>query len=119
MEITEIFRLYGEPYFRDLESLVIREAAAETGVIISTGGGAVLREDNTAALRRNGRIFWLDRPEEALIPSDDRPLADNREKIRALYHWRRPIYQAAADEVIPVHGTAEDAAKDLEGRWQN
>ena len=119
MEITEIFRLYGEPYFRDLESRVIREAAAETGVIISTGGGAVLREDNTAALRRNGRIFWLDRPEEALIPSDDRPLADNREKIRALYHWRRPIYQAAADEVIPVHGTAEDAAKDLEGRWQN
>ena len=116
-EITEIFRTKGEPVFREMESRVIREAAAETGVIISTGGGAVLRDDNMRALQRNGRLFWLDRPEEELIPTDDRPLADNREKIRKLYAEREPVYRAAADEIIPVRGTAADAAAEIESRW--
>ena len=117
MEISEIFRQFGEKHFRDLESKVIREAARETGVIISTGGGAVLREENVDALRRNGRLFWLDRAEEELIPTDDRPLADNREKIQALYQQRKPIYAATADERIPVTGSAAEAAKDIESRW--
>ena len=116
-EITEIFRQFGEPYFRDLESEVIREAARETGVIISTGGGAILREGNVDALRRNGRLFWLDRAEEELVPTDDRPLADNREKMRALYEQRKPVYEGTADERIAVTGTAADAAKDIESRW--
>ncbi len=117
MEITEIFRRYGETYFRDLESEAIREAARETGVIISTGGGAVLRKKNVDALRRNGRLFWLDRAPEELIPTDDRPLADSREKIRTLYDMRRPVYRATADETISVRGTAEEAARDIESRW--
>ncbi len=117
MEITEIFRQSGEAAFRDLESRVIREAARETGVIISTGGGAVLREENVNALRRNGRLFWLDRAEEELVPTDDRPLADSREKMRALYHRRKPIYEATSDVRVPVTGTAEDAAEEIEGRW--
>ena len=117
MAITEIFRQNGEAFFRDLESRIIREAAAETGVIISTGGGAVLRQENTNALRRNGRLFWLDRPEEELIPTADRPLADNRDKMQALYQQRKPVYQAAADERIFVTGSAADAAEEIEGRW--
>ncbi len=115
--IPEIFREAGEPAFRDLESEVIREAARETGVIISTGGGAVLRQENVDALRRNGRLFWLDRAEEELIPTDDRPLADNREKMRALYRQRKPVYEGTADERIAVTGSAADAAKDIESRW--
>lgn len=117
MEITEIFRRFGEPYFRDLESQVIREAAQETGVVISTGGGTVLRPGNIDMLRRNGRLFWLDRAEEELIPTDDRPLADNREKIRLLCRRRKPIYEATADERIPVTGTAAEAAGEIESRW--
>ena len=118
MAITEIFRLHGEAYFRELESRVIREASAETGVIISTGGGAVLRADNVSALKRNGRLFWLDRPEEELIPTEDRPLADSREKMQALYRQREPVYRSAADDIISVRATAETAAEDLEGRWR-
>ena len=117
-EITEIFRRDGEATFRDLESRVIREAGRETGVIISTGGGAVLRPDNVDALRRNGRLFWLDRAEEELVPTEDRPLADSREKMRTLYRQRRPVYEATADERIDVTGDAEDTAKKTEGRWQ-
>ena len=117
MEIPEIFRRYGEKHFRDLETEVIRETAARAGVIISTGGGAVLREENVDALRRNGRLVWLDRKPEDLIPTDDRPLADSREKMTALYTAREPIYRATADERIAVTGTAEDAALETESRW--
>ena len=117
MEIKEIFRRYGEKHFRDLESEAIREAAARAGVIISTGGGAVLREENVDALRRNGRLVWLDRKPEDLVPTDDRPLADSREKMAALYAAREPIYRATADERIAVTGSAEDTADETESRW--
>ena len=117
ISISRIFEQYGEPYFRDLESSVIREAARETGVIISTGGGAILRQVNVDALRRNGRLFWLDRAEEELIPTGDRPLADSREKMRTLYRQRKPVYEGTADERITVTGSAADAAKEIESRW--
>ena len=61
-------------------------------------------------LRQNGRLFWLDRDPGALVPTDDRPLADTEEKMKQLYLAREPVYRAAADEIIPVSGTPEDTA---------
>ena len=114
--IPDIFRENGEPAFRDLESEIIRELSKQGGQIISTGGGAVLRPENVNALRQNGRLFWLDRDPEALVPTDDRPLADTAEKMKQLYRVREPIYRAAADEIIPVTGTPENAADNIESR---
>lgn len=108
--IPDIFREDGEPAFRDLESSVIRDLAKTGGQIISTGGGAVLLPENVTALRQNGRLFWLDRDPGALVPTDDRPLADTEEKMKQLYLAREPVYRAAADEIIPVSGTPEDTA---------
>ena len=108
--ISDIFRENGETAFRDLESSVIRDLAKTGGQIISTGGGAVLRPENVFVLRRNGRLFWLNRDPDALIPTDDRPLADTQEKMKQLYIAREPVYRAAADEIVPVTGTPEDAA---------
>ena len=108
--ISDIFRENGETAFRDLESSVIRDLAKTGGQIISTGGGAVLRPENVSVLRRNGRLFWLNRDPDALIPTDDRPLADTQEKMKQLYIAREPVYRAAADEIVPVTGTPEDAA---------
>lgn len=114
--IPDIFREDGEPAFRDLESAVIREVSLLGGQIVSTGGGAVLRPENVAVLRQNGRLFWLDRNPEALVPTDDRPLADTAEKMKQLYLAREPIYRAAADEIISVTGSPEDAADEIESR---
>ena len=114
--IPDIFRENGEPAFRDLETEIIRALSKQGGQIISTGGGAVLRPENVTALRQNGRLFWLDRDPEALVPTDDRPLADTAEKMRQLYRVREPVYRAAADEIIPVTGTPEDAADNIESR---
>ena len=114
--IPDIFRENGEPAFRDLETEIIRALSKQGGQIISTGGGAVLRPENVTALRQNGRLFWLDRDPEALVPTDDRPLADTAEKMKQLYRDREPIYRAAADEIIPVTGTPENAADNIESR---
>ena len=114
--IPDIFRENGEPAFRDLETEIIRALSKQGGQIISTGGGAVLRPENVTALRQNGRLFWLDRDPEALVPTDDRPLADTAEKMKQLYRVREPVYRAAADEIIPVTGTPEEAADTIESR---
>ena len=111
--ITEIFRDSGEQVFRDLESEVIRNLSLHGGTVVSTGGGAVLRPENVTALKQNGRLFWLDRNPDALIPTDDRPLADTADKIKRLYAERQPIYKSAADEIIPVIGTPLQVAETI------
>ena len=108
--ISEIFREDGEPAFRDLESEIIRELSLQGGQVISTGGGAVLRPENVTLLRQNGRLFWLDRDPDSLIPTDDRPLADTSEKMKRLYQEREPVYRASADVIIPIFGTPENTA---------
>ena len=113
--IPDIFREDGEPAFRDLESGIIRELSKQGGQIISTGGGAVLRPENVAMLRRNGRLFWLNRNPDDLVPTDDRPLADTEAKMKQLYIEREPVYRAAADVIIPVTGTPQQTANQVLG----
>lgn len=116
LPIPEIFARYGENRFREMESQAIAALSARSGLVIATGGGAVLRAENVERLRRNGRLYWLDRPLEDLAATADRPLSDTREKLERLYRERRPAYQAAADEIIPVTGTPQDVARRIESR---
>lgn len=116
LSIPAIFARFGEPRFRDLESEIVAEAAAGTGLVIATGGGTVLRPRNVTALRQNGRLFLLDRPLWALTPSDDRPLGNTREKIVRLYGERMPLYRRTADEIIPADDTPEAVAAMIESR---
>ena len=111
--IPEIFREIGEEGFRTLETGIIRELSQKNGIIISTGGGAVLREENLRELRKNGRIFFLQRDISEIEPSPERPLADTKEKVEALYRARLPIYLWSADAVVLVKGTPEDTAQIL------
>ena len=112
-DIPTIFREKGERYFRDLESEVIKEVSALSGKVISLGGGAVLRAENVAALRQNGAIFFIDRSPEYLIPTDDRPLADKKEKIMRLYKKRIDTYMNTADFIIDGDCDPEDVADSI------
>ncbi|MBE6037362.1 MAG: shikimate dehydrogenase [Clostridiales bacterium] len=114
--ITAIFARYGEQTFRDFESEVIAELSARNGIILSTGGGAILRPENVDALSRNGVLYYLDRPLEQLLPTEDRPLASSREAIEARYRERSHLYRAAAHQIIPNGSSAEDAAAEIERR---
>lgn len=112
-EISGIFAERGEGYFRDLESEIIRELAPLNGKVISTGGGAVLRSVNTEALRRNGALYFIDRSPEYLIPTADRPLADERAKIDRLYKDRIDIYLDTADYIIDGDCEPDDVADSI------
>ena len=104
----------GEPAFRDIETEVIREIASGNGAVIATGGGAILRPENVDALRMNGKVFFLNRPVEQLLPTDDRPLSSTKEAIRKRFSERYAIYVATADVVVPNDTTAEVAAQLVE-----
>ena len=97
MEIPEIFSRHGEEYFREKEALAIGELAKRSGVVIATGGGAILRRENLRELRKNGKIYFIDRPVSALIPTDDRPLSSTKEAILERYNERYPIYLSVCD----------------------
>ncbi len=100
--ISEIFKNYGEEHFRNLETNAVLEAAKLNGAIIATGGGAILKQENVDALKQNGKLYFLDRPLEELIPTDDRPLSSNKEQITKVYNERIKIYNSVADEKISV-----------------
>lgn len=111
---SEIIRENGTDYFRNIETEVVKSIACESGAVISTGGGTVLRTENVDNLRKNGRLFWLDRDCELLVTTSDRPLSDSPEKLRALYEERRVFYSAAADTVIKANATAQECARSIE-----
>lgn len=108
--IKSLIEAKGESYFRDLETEVVRDVSAKSGRIISTGGGAILREENLQALRRNGRLFFLDAPLSRLQATNDRPLSDTEDKLARLYRQRIEIYKATADVTVPNMETAEEEA---------
>lgn len=108
--IADIFAQKGEAYFRDLESQVIAQLSQRTGLVIATGGGAILREENVRRLRQNGRLYFLDRPVEAICPTDDRPLSRDREALERRYEERYTRYNVTADTRIPVSGDADTVA---------
>lgn len=106
--IREYFDQHGEPAFRDLEQQVIAElTAGAAGLVLATGGGAVLREANREALRRAGAVVYLrSAPEELfrrLRHDTHRPLLQVRDplkRLRELYQERDPLYRRTAHYVI-------------------
>jgi len=95
--IPEIFAAKGEEGFRQIESEVIARISVEQGLVIATGGGAVLRKRNVELLRQNGMIVFIDRSLEKLVTTNDRPLSSNRELLEKRYNERYEIYCRAAN----------------------
>ncbi len=113
MKISRIFQEYGEEYFRNLETEAVKEASKNCGVVIATGGGSILREENIKALKQNGIVFFIDRAVEDLVPTDSRPTALNKEAILKRFEERYELYKATADYIIKNDATARAAAKKL------
>lgn len=113
MPISDYFAQYGEPAFRKVESEVIVDLAKESGLIVSTGGGAVLNPENVKNLKKNGICIFLNRSLDKLITTDDRPLSSDKEKLTKMFEVRYPIYIAAADINLPGDGTVEEVTAAL------
>lgn len=117
-EINAIFKEHGEQYFRDIETEVCRQTAQRDGVIISLGGGCVLRAENVFALKRTGKIFYLRTRAETLIKrlkgDSSRPLLAGglEERVNKILSDRASVYESAADFIIDTDGlTPEEIAK--------
>lgn len=100
MNISDIFRTRGEDYFRGVETDMIKIFAKSENLVISTGGGAVLREENLNALRENGIVFCLSASPHSIVRrtkgNKDRPLLnvpDPVAKIDELLASRRAFYE--------------------------
>jgi shikimate kinase len=100
--INEIFQKFGEPRFREIETGMIKKISQQKNVVISTGGGAVLKQENMDMLRKTGVIICLMATPETILNrtsnSNDRPLlkVENPfEKITELLNFRRPFYEKA------------------------
>lgn len=123
MTITAIFKQYGEPKFRDIESNVIKRLSEMKNAIISTGGGAVLRQENMDNLRKNGVIVCLTASPETILKrtsnNNDRPLLQVEnplQKIRELLEFRRPYYEKA-DIMIDTEGKSPlEVAEEIIGK---
>lgn len=114
--IKDLINQKGEKFFRDLESQVIKELSLENGRIIATGGGAVLRYENITALKRNGKIFFIDADINRLKTTADRPLSDSKEKLKELYEKRIDIYKSTADVIVPDTTINDEAEYILKAR---
>jgi shikimate kinase len=110
--IPEIVAAHGWEYFRDLESAVCQDLAGRDNLVIDTGGGAILRQQNVDVFKQSGLLIWLTASVETIaarIGGDtQRPsltgTKSHVEEIRDVLSERMPKYQAAADMTLATDG---------------
>ena len=122
-KISDIFEYYGEAHFRKLETEIVKDLAKKDDLIISTGGGLVLKKENNEVLQENGKIVFLratlDTLAKRLNVDGDRPLLQTstesiRERLARLMAERMPTYEHVADYIVDVDGkTPEEIAKEI------
>lgn len=110
MDIPQMFAVLGEAAFRDAEAAAIAEYGAQTGLVISTGGGAPLRRENIVNLRQNGVLAFLDRPIAQLETGKGRPLSSTRDDLLRLAETRLPLYRSCADITVACPNGPEACA---------
>ena len=104
MTCSEIFTLFGEPYFRKLETKAIKELEKCDGAVIATGGGTLLNPQNLNSLKNRSLFIYLDTEKAVLkkrLLSPPLPAyisaEDPESSFEKLYQNRLPIYQQIAD----------------------
>ena len=111
LSIGEIFQQQGEPQFRQLEREILRELSPLLGVVIATGGGALLDPENLSIVDRNGLIFCLTADLETILErigdSPNRPLLP---QVKTLYKERELLYQKLPHLVDTSPSTPEETA---------
>lgn len=104
VDIPTIFEFEGEEGFRDREQKMIQKLTQLQGIVLATGGGAILREENRASLKDNGYVVYLQCPVDRILErtrrDTQRPLlrTDNpKERLQELFEQRQPLYLSCAD----------------------
>lgn len=104
VDIPTIFEFEGEEGFRDREQKMIQKLTQLHGIVLATGGGAILREENRKLLKENGYVVYLQCSVERILErtrrDTQRPLLktdDPKERLRKLFDQRQPLYLSCAN----------------------
>ncbi len=119
LKIPEIIKNQSEEKFRTLETEAIFELSKNTGAVIATGGGTILKEENMMALSQNGKIYFLDRPLKDLVPTSDRPLTSTKEDLIKKHNERYSLYERWADVKIDASLSVEQITNNIIGDFEN
>ena len=118
--ISDIFEYYGEEHFRSLDTGIVRELSGRDRLVIPTGGGLVLKPENSELLKRNGKIFFMRASFETLLKrvraDGSRPLLKNTGKMAdalgELLRVRTPVYEHVADYIVDTDGKSIEEVAD-------
>lgn len=119
MAISEMFEIYGEEYFRDLEYRTALEVGSMPPCVISTGGGMLTFDRNGKALKESGIIICLIRDFENIygeISNDSsRPLAykKSKDELKKVLDLRMDKYQKYADYIVENNKEPEDCVEKI------
>ena len=109
MSINEIFEKYGEDFFRNSETRLLKLISEADHQIVSTGGGIVLRNENTDIMKKSGTVIWLRATAksvyERVTKDETRPLLKNRksvEDIQSMMDQRLEAYANASEITVDV-----------------
>ena len=122
--IPLIFELEGEAGFREREARLLAELVRRENIVLATGGGAVLRPENRAALARHGIVVYLDASVDDLVARTrhdrNRPLlqtGDPRLKLEELFRQRDPLYREIADIIVTTgRHSVHQVVREIEDR---
>jgi shikimate kinase len=124
VSIALIFELEGEAGFRRRERAIIEELTAEEGLVLATGGGAVLDPGSRVVLRQRGTVVYLHSPLDVLYRRTrrdrNRPLLqteDPRARLAQIVAERDPLYREVADLIVETdHRTVHSVVKEVARR---
>ena len=119
MTVREIFSEKGEAYFREKETELIRELSTQKGLVISLGGGAVLRKENLELLKASGRMICLFAKAETILKrvgnKESRPLIFGKspQEIEALMNSRKAVYQECGTPLWVDGKSAQEIVEEI------
>ena len=114
--IPQIFALNGEEDFRNKESAVIKELSCMSGVVVSTGGGVVVKEINKGVMKKSGTIVFIHTTPENILKNSNlsgRPLLKDKTRIYDIYKARINLYKDFADIIIDNNTDIETAVNQI------
>lgn len=118
MTITQLFQTEGEAAFRARESRALRAHTTAPDLVLATGGGALLSDENRQLLRKRGKTVWLNPSFETICrrlspeARSNRPLFRDEGTARDLWQARLSLYETADLEIsIAEHETAAETAR--------
>ncbi len=125
ISISEIFKSYGEAYFRNIEKAIVLKTIENPNTVIATGGGCVTQEETRKILKKTGIVIWLNVNPKTVIArtqgDEKRPLLSKDRENRAytLISEREVLYRETAHYKVDANKSLEEIISEIESILRN